>query len=192
MRMFRKFAFFTGVAALTMISAAQSAVLDFTITGKDVGSGISWQSNSTISTLENVFTAGQGDWIFSKLTTTNSQNLANLLTTKEWWNKGPYAGTGLGILVGKTGSYGSGGGYIVFEDTGTPIFTYTGGLSANHGRPYDATFNPGTYMLATSTGMDRLVIGSPVPESSTWTLMLLGFGGLGVASYRRDKTVHAA
>jgi hypothetical protein len=28
---------------------------------------------------------------------------------------------------------------------------------------------------------------TPVPESSTWIMMLLGFGGLGYAGYRRSR-----
>jgi hypothetical protein len=192
MTQLRKFAVFTAIAALAMISAAQSAVLDFTITGKNVGDGISWQSQSTISALENRYTAGQGDWIFPELFTTNSQSLANLLTEKQWGDKGSYGGTGLGILVGATGSFGSGGSYIVFEDTGRPIYSYTGGLSPE-GRPYNATFTTGTWTLQTSTGTDTLVVaGSSVPEPSSWGLMLLGVVGLGFVRHRRAKSAHAA
>jgi hypothetical protein len=193
MTKFLGFAVLTTLAALSMVSVAHSAILlDFTITGNNVGGGISWQSESTISTLENKYTAGQGDWMFSTLITTSSQEMANLLTEKQSFDKGPYAGTGFGILVGKNGSHGTGGSYIVFEDTGKPIFTYTGGVSANDGRPFDATFKIGTYTLETSTGMDTLVVSSAVPEPSTLVLMVLGFGGLGAVSYRRAKMVHAA
>jgi hypothetical protein len=188
----KRFLLATVTAFLAVSGAAQSAILlDFTITGKNVGSGISWQSESTISTLENRYTAGQGDWMFSKTFTTDSQRQANLLTEKQPFDKGPYAGTGLGILVGANGSFGVGGSYIVFEDTGKSIFTYTGGLSSE-GRPYDATFKPGTYTLDTSTGTDTLRISSAVPEPSTWAMMLAGFGALGFVGYRRNQAAKLA
>jgi hypothetical protein len=36
------------------------------------------------------------------------------------------------------------------------------------------------------------VVGAPVPEPSTWAMMLLGFAGLGYAGYRRAKVVRTA
>jgi hypothetical protein len=35
-------------------------------------------------------------------------------------------------------------------------------------------------------------ISRPVPELSTWAMMLLGFAGLGYAGYRRAKGLRAA
>jgi hypothetical protein len=35
-------------------------------------------------------------------------------------------------------------------------------------------------------------VGTPVPESSTWAMMLLGFAGLGYAGYRRRRSAVAA
>jgi hypothetical protein len=40
--------------------------------------------------------------------------------------------------------------------------------------------------------VDPGTTGSPVPEPSTWAMMLLGFAGRGYAGYRRVKAVHAA
>jgi hypothetical protein len=65
-----------------------------------------------------------------------------------YWSS-PNAGTALGIMIGANGSYGSPGTYYEFADTGTAIFTYTGGLSPNYGRPYNATFSVGTLALDT-------------------------------------------
>src|ERR1700722_11024147 len=39
-------------------------------------------------------------------------------------------------------------------------------------------------------GMD-LAFGGAVPEPSTWAMMLIGFGGLGYAGYRRQQQVRA-
>ena len=60
------------------------------------------------------------------------------------------------------------------------------------------TFKPGVfYLLNGDTGnTDKLTIswdtgGSlppPVPESSTWAMMLVGFAGFGLSAYRRKKS----
>jgi hypothetical protein len=34
--------------------------------------------------------------------------------------------------------------------------------------------------------------GSAVPESSTWAMLIIGFGGLGIAGWRRGRRVAAA
>ncbi len=44
-------------------------------------------------------------------------------------------------------------------------------------------FTPG--IKATAFTIQGAAYGPGVPELPTWTLMLLGFGGLGVAAYRR-------
>jgi hypothetical protein len=49
---------------------------------------------------------------------------------------------------------------------------------------------PGTYEWTWGTGTNQnftLEIGSAVPESSTWAMMLLGFFGLGFMAYRRKQ-----
>jgi|SRR5665213_1041643 len=49
---------------------------------------------------------------------------------------------------------------------------------------------PGTYEWTWGTGTNQnftLVIGSAVPEPSTWAMMLLGFAGLGFMGYRRKS-----
>jgi hypothetical protein len=63
---------------------------------------------------------------------------------------------------------------------------------SSEGRPYDATFKPGTYTLDTSTGTDTLRISSAVPEPSTWAMMLAGFGALGFVGYRRNQAAKLA
>jgi hypothetical protein len=49
------------------------------------------------------------------------------------------------------------------------------------------TFVPGD----TFTGTVEGPVASPVPEASTWAMMLLGFAGLGVAALRRKSAVEA-
>jgi hypothetical protein len=55
---------------------------------------------------------------------------------------------------------------------------------------------PGSYVWSWGTGVhaDTFTINigaSPVPEASTWAMMLLGFAGLGCAARRRKQAVRA-
>ena len=68
---------------------------------------------------------------------------------------------------------------------------YEGHGAAGQGYAYvDPTFqvvgvsDPNDYLLVLSAGVGNIPI-SGVPESSTWAMMLLGFGGLGALAYRR-------
>ena len=70
----------------------------------------------------------------------------------------------------------------------------------------DATFSslgltPGAYVYSWGTGahadtftleIGPVVAASPVPELSTWAMMLIGFGGLGYAAVRRKRAVPTA
>jgi hypothetical protein len=60
-------------------------------------------------------------------------------------------------------------------------------------------YNPigrGVTSVATSINDAGLVVGRalgvPLPESSTWAMMLFGFAGLTLAGYRRARAGHAA
>ena len=62
--------------------------------------------------------------------------------------------------------------------------TYTGQTFSTLG------VTPGTYEWTWGTGTNQdftLVIGSAVPEPSTWAMMLLGFAELGFMAYRRKS-----
>lgn len=77
---------------------------------------------------------------------------------------------------------------------GTQVVNFNSG-------PFGPIFGAGTYTLAfvlentlpsgggsiafLDGGVATLSSSSPVPEPSTWALMLLGFAGLGLAAYRR-------
>jgi PEP-CTERM motif len=64
----------------------------------------------------------------------------------------------------------------------TDTSTYSGATFASLG------VTPGRYEWTWGSGANQnftLVIGGrPVPEPSTWAMMLLGFAGLGLAGYR--------
>jgi hypothetical protein len=65
-------------------------------------------------------------------------------------------------------------------------------LGSNLGPNIDLTF--GYTLVADGSGGFgfELAIGGAVPESSTWAMMLIGFGGLGFAGYRRAREPRAA
>ena len=161
------------IAGIGVTTGARASLLDFQVTGAGVGSGLEWQSAASIQTFENHWTAGQGDWLFTSLTK-NMPGVANLLTSG-------VAGTGFGILLGTN--------YLVFDDTGTAIFTYAGELS-QFDRPYNATFSPGTWTLASQDGADRLVV-TTVPEPSGWTLTLTMLAIVGVARVLTSRNLVA-
>ena len=54
-----------------------------------------------------------------------------------------------------------------------------------HGHPnFQATDNTGAIFETSSP--------SPIPEPSTWAMMLLGFAGLGFAGYRKARSARTA
>lgn len=65
-------------------------------------------------------------------------------------------------------------------DAGFEVFQTTTGLSSK--------INALTFALTsngTSLNLDNIVLGTVIPESSTWAMMLLGFIGLGFVGYRQ-------
>jgi hypothetical protein len=91
------------------------------------------------------------------------------------------------------------GGPSLFAPTG-----YTSGSFISGSATYDSTtiagldLTPGTYTYTWGTGpdADSLVVNigtvSPVPEASTWAMMLLGFAGIGFMAYRKRKSAALA
>jgi hypothetical protein len=55
---------------------------------------------------------------------------------------------------------------------------------------------PGVYLYNFGSGTDAdtftVEVGAPVPELSTWAMMLIGFAGLGFAGYRASRRESAA
>jgi hypothetical protein len=70
---------------------------------------------------------------------------------------------------------------------------FASSLSAiNSSGTYGFFFNPapGSYMdyqTGVTGSFDSIVISNSVPEPSTWAMMLVGFAGLGFASYRTSR-----
>jgi hypothetical protein len=68
-------------------------------------------------------------------------------------------------------------------------------LLSNHVVCGDGCRNPGTYNVffasdvwdtnSGNTGFIGATVAPPVPEASTWAMMILGFAGVGFLAYRR-------
>ncbi|QIK79130.1 PEP-CTERM sorting domain-containing protein [Sphingomonas piscis] len=88
-----------------------------------------------------------------------------------------------GLVGGATGSLG------VFSQNSDKLVDYL--LSGDNGESFD-------YMKITSLGsaiklekqnsLELASVTAPVPEASTWAMMLVGFGGVGAAMRRRRRT----
>jgi hypothetical protein len=79
---------------------------------------------------------------------------------------------------------------------GGPISFYTN-IAANHmsGTVYfSGGLVPGAttyFSLEEQLPLNSITVGG-VPEPSTWAMMLLGFAGLGIAAFRRNKKTGSA
>jgi PEP-CTERM motif len=61
------------------------------------------------------------------------------------------------------------------------IFSFAGKSTPPTGNAYgELSSNPSTF------GVGHFIL-TPVPEASTWALMLIGFAGLGIAGYRASQ-----
>jgi hypothetical protein len=100
---------------------------------------------------------------------------------------GPYSpGIGYYVYVALPGDWTtpgtSTGDYIfnsVADGFSAPTFTYSAGVTVVE--TFDTNFTGG------SPDLKFTLIGSAVPEPSTWAMMLLGFAGLGFAVFRRSS-----
>jgi hypothetical protein len=90
-------------------------------------------------------------------------------------------------LPGDWTTEGTGTGDYIFHSIAsefpTPTFTYNSSTNTTTVEAYDPSF------VANGTGADLrfTLVGSAVPEPSTWAMMLVGFTGLGFAGYRNVR-----
>lgn len=160
-----------GLGAALWWTAAQAETLTVTWTESTLGISVSWEQSSTptpIDFISGVFT----DVAISDFTSTGATSV------------GPYTD-----IVWVNGSF---GGLFHTPDSSFIVFgpqTYSGDESA-------PTFLTGVYNGTNlGTGADAKVTisggASPVPEISTWAMMLSGFAGLGFAGYRASRKMAA-
>jgi PEP-CTERM motif len=107
-------------------------------------------------------------------------------------------------------NFGSGGVTLSSSDTGDPVDIASPFLGVPHGYVSDSPLSdtstylsqtlsslgvtPGTYEWTWGSGANQnftLEIGAAVPEASTWAMMALGFGLLGLVSYRKTRSDNA-
>ena len=156
-----------GLGAALWCAAARAETLTVTWTESTFGISVSWEQSSTptpLDAISGVFT----DVAVSDFTSTGNTSV------------GPYTD-----IVWVNGGF---GGLFHTPDNVYIVFgprTYSGDESA-------PTFLTGVYNgTDLGTGVDAIVTisggASPVPEISTWAMMLLGFAGLGFAGYRASR-----
>jgi hypothetical protein len=157
------------------VVATGSGAIDLT----GLSFGISAGSSSRMAPAEGIIvTGGTGEFdLFDAITGPGSFGSGGLT----------FASSGSGDLVGiavPVGSVAVPTGYV----SGSPLSdsaTYAGQTFASLGA------TPGVYEWTWGTGANQnftLDIGaSPVPEPSTWAMMLIGFAGLGYAGHRASR-----
>ncbi len=112
------------------------------------------------------------------------------------YNSSLASGNGFGLLGWSVDFTGTGTGYPVLsalDPTQSGVFTgqlvagqtYTIGLSGNPNIYVRGQI--GDYSGYMNGDFSWSIVGSPVPEPSTWLMLGLGFAGLGLVGYRRAK-----
>jgi PEP-CTERM motif len=78
----------------------------------------------------------------------------------------------------------------------SPTTNFTGGFvgweGLNQAGVSESTFDQHSGTFSGTMAIIQIGTPPPIPEPSTWTMMLVGFGGLGFASYRVRKGAKAA
>jgi hypothetical protein len=189
-----------GLAGMISFAGPASATLyDFTFTGVGSDSGVTAQGNFTTDLAGTTVTSGSGIFTFPPATTTGSPG-ANLI---------PGSGI-LGSLSFDNVYPIDAGAGILFQGISDPKFFF------NIFAPTSSSLGLGTHTAwASATDGGGFLYGSlgfanvcencvavgdlkittaltaPVPEPSTWAMMLLGFFGVGFLAFRRKTRIEA-
>jgi hypothetical protein len=152
----------------------QLSYLGSTFSDTTIGNQVSFGSSATNPNVDNFgsFTLHNGNDGF----TGDIFHLAITFTAPAGTSPNPGTYTALlsGSVQGNTGSVS-----IDFDNT-PQVFTFAGGS-------FTLKINDVDLNLASnpSVPVSGLIIASPVPEPSTWAMMILGFAGVGFLAYRR-------
>ena len=85
----------------------------------------------------------------------------------------------------ETGGYGAGVGGSVLLDAGTELDIVVGGAGMFSPIGINGGGGGGSFVWDPTA----IPAQPPVPEPSTWAMMLIGFAGLGFAGYRRRRAL---
>jgi hypothetical protein len=165
--------FGTACAGLTSTSTSGLSFAQGTFNQNDSNGFLSIGSGSGTDTLGLISLDGTGGTYNSPFT---------LYVT--FTQPGSLIGTYIAAITGSVTNSTTGGVFFNFDNT-PQLFTYPGGaftLMVN-----DLAVSAG----AANTPLNGVILSVPVPEPSTWALMLLGFGGIGLAMRRRRRPVLA-
>jgi PEP-CTERM motif len=151
----------------------RATVLDFSFSG-NLGGGVTETASWSMDSNPNVITFTTGS--FTLVTTSGGTEFrSDLVPSTSTFDAVQFDAPGVpsGVEFNTVGVA-----FNVFDRFGSQI--YTGSESA-------PVFAPGTFVgtLGTLTITDAVT--TAVPEPSTWAMMLLGFLGLGLMTYRRNS-----
>lgn len=182
-----------GAAAIAIAAPANAATITYTFSGNFTG-----QLNGADFSVPAVFTAVGDTATLSQSGLTKYVNLSSVsalsggvtytlsTTTQFYLNGGNYAGLFFG-------SNGTGGG--AFSGTGAGLAGYDA-VSSLTTTPLTATFTGPVYFVTdkgpvTLSSFDNATFSASlaaVPEPAAWGLMIVGFGAIGGALRRRQRT----
>ena len=185
----------------TAVSAQAAYIVTFSETGNDVtASGSGAIDLAGLTFITSGFTTPEVAPTFATEATGGAGDVDEYsgATGPFSFGSGDFTGatTGAGDLVGVQALLAEPAGFIFVPKgyaSDAPLSdtaTYAGQSFATLG------LAPGVYRYSFGSGTDAdaftVEVGAPVPEPSTWAMMLIGFAGLGFAGYRASRRTSAA
>ena len=95
------------------------------------------------------------------------------------------------VCIGAGGASGVGCGGGTLQTTGVSYLYNDGASWTGPGFSINAPLIEKAYSDAAHTSPIGQHVVAPIPEPSTWAMMLLGFGGIGFMAYRRSRNSHS-
>jgi hypothetical protein len=202
--------YLASIAALALgMIAASSAQARFTMMFRQDGSDVVVNGRGTIDLTELTFSPTGPNYVPQLNPSAGILASGPLSETPEdLYVSATISRTGFGPGPGGTPNASSGDA-VGIDTTSTTIIVpqdyISGSFLADTSTYTDTTFaelglTPGTYRYGWGSGdhLDTFTIvipggvGLPVPEPSTWAMMLIGFAGLGYAAVGRKGAIHAS
>lgn len=197
------------IVAAIGLSVAAPASASYTISIQEIGSDVTWTGSGSLdlsglgdsfTTTDNVLNAQIRTLDAAAFVGTGYANLYSGLSgpmsfggIPEFARDADVFSGDLVSIIGLSGTLLVPAGYSSGEDLGLSTGTYNGTNFASLGlTPGTYVYNFGTGASADSFTVQIGPLAAAVPEPGTWAMMLLGFGGMGVALRRRRQTTAVA